>query len=220
LANSTPAATAETSGNTRNKALQIRRARLRIALTQVKPTGPRAGAAYVQGIRAAISAAPRPEPPARSTDIEESNMKRTTLTLGAIALAIATTLAVAQPGGPGYGPGAGCGNGPGAGGGQAAADGTCPMGPGRGMGMGPGAGHGMGSGARGHGGAGAALLTTEERTAFRDQMHATTTVEACKATMAAHRAVIEQRAKEQGVTLPAGPRGDPCERMKARGRLS
>ena len=51
-------------------------------------------------------------------------------------------------------------------------------------------------------------------------MHATTTVEACKATVAAHRTLIEQRAKEQGVTVPAGPRGDPCERMKARGIMS
>jgi hypothetical protein len=191
-------------------------------LTQVKPTGARAGAACVQGIRAAFSAAPRPEDPASPTTFKESNMKRTAITLSAVAIAIAATLAIAQPGGWGGGPGAGCGNGPGAGAGQAAADGTCPMGQGRGMGMGmgPGAGQGMGPGGRGQGGAGATLLTPEERTAFRDQMHATTTVEACKATMTAHRALIEQRAKEQGVTVPAGPRGDPCERMKARGRLS
>ena len=148
------AAVAETSGNRRNRALQIRPAKRPIALTQVKPTGARAGAACVQGIRAAFSAAPRPEDPASPTTFKESNMKRTAITLSAVAIAIAATLAIAQPGGWGGGPGAGCGNGPGAGAGQAAADGTCPMGQGRGMGMGmgPGAGHGMGPGGRGQGG--------------------------------------------------------------------
>jgi hypothetical protein len=145
-------------------------------------------------------------------------MKRTVLTFGAVAIAVAASFALAQPGGWGYGPGPGCGN--------VAADGGCPMGPGqgRGQGMGPGAGYGMGMGmgpgAGGRGGAGAALLTPEERTAFRDTMHATKTVEACRAAVAEHRALIEQRAKEKGVTAPAGPRMDPCERMKARGLLS
>lgn len=40
----------------------------------------------------------------------------------------------------------------------------------------------------------------------------------CKALQAKHHAQMEARAKEQGKVLPA-PRGNSCDRMKARGLL-
>ena len=90
--------------------------------------------------------------------------------------------------GPGYGPGYG-----------------------RGGGSGPGAGYGRG------GGPGMALLTPEERAQHREAMHSLTTVEQCNAYIAGHRQMLEERAKEKGVAPPPGPRGNVCERMKARG---
>jgi Spy/CpxP family protein refolding chaperone len=94
------------------------------------------------------------------------------------------------PGGPGAGPGprAECG---GAGSGW------------RGAKAGPGA------GVQGRG-AGAQLLSADERAAFRSRMQAASTAEERQKIRDQHRAVIEARAKEQGMTLPEsgrGPRG-------------
>jgi hypothetical protein len=50
------------------------------------------------------------------------------------------------------------------------------------------------------------LMTAQERENFRKQMEQATTAEERQKVRDAHRAAIEQRAKEQGVTL-AGPRG-------------
>lgn len=87
------------------------------------------------------------------------------------------------PGGPGAGPGVGCG-GPGVG----------PKGP------------KAGAGAQGRG-AGAQLLSADERAAFRSQMQAATTADERQKIRDQHRAVIEARAKEQGIILPEGGRG-------------
>ena len=136
-------------------------------------------------------------------------MKKLSLAIGTLALAVAATLAMADPGGYGMGMGPGCaagaGPGPGAGAG-------CPGG------YGPGYGRGGGYGMRG-GGQGMALLTPEERTAHRDAMHSFKTVEECTAYMTQHQQLLQERAKAQGVTAPPGPRGNACERMKARGMI-
>lgn len=50
------------------------------------------------------------------------------------------------------------------------------------------------------------LMTAQERENFRQQMQQATTAEERQKVREAHRAALEQRAKEQGVTL-AGPRG-------------
>ena len=75
-----------------------------------------------------------------------------------------------------------------------------------------------GYGMRG-GGQGMALLTPEERTAHRDAMHSFKTVEECTAYMTQHQQLLQERAKAQGVAAPPGPRGNACERMKARGMI-
>jgi hypothetical protein len=67
------------------------------------------------------------------------------------------------------------------------------------------------------GGQGMALLTPEERTQHRESMSSLKTVEACTAYMAQHQQMLQDRAKEKGVAAPPGPRGNACERMKARG---
>jgi hypothetical protein len=46
------------------------------------------------------------------------------------------------------------------------------------------------------------------------------TLDECNALVAQHRQLREQRAKEKGVAAPAGPWGNVCERMKARGFIS
>jgi hypothetical protein len=134
-------------------------------------------------------------------------MKNLALAIGMVSIAVAASVTMADPGGYGMGMGPGCG---------AAAGANCPNaggpgGYGRGGGYGPGAGHGRG------GGQGMALLTPEERAQHREAMHSLTTVEQCNAYMAGHRQMLEERAKEKGVAPPPGPRGDMCERMKARG---
>jgi hypothetical protein len=93
------------------------------------------------------------------------------------------------PGGPGAGPGPG---------GACVGAGFGPRGPKAGVGSGPQA-----------RGAGAQLLSADERAAFRSQMQAAATAEERQKIRDQHRAVIEARAKEQGVTLPdaRGPRG-------------
>lgn len=164
-------------------------------------------------------------------------MRKLTLAVGTLAIAVGATLAIAHPPGGGYGAGAGC-----AATGDAAATAGCPMagggpgyGKGAGQGMGPGAGMGYGRGGgmgpgqgmgHGHGagmgpgggqGQGNALLTPEERTAHREAMHSFKSAEECTAYVAKQRELLTERAKEKGVAAPLGPRGDMCERMKARG---
>ena len=102
-------------------------------------------------------------------------------------------------------------------------------GPGGGPGMGPGAGTGPGAG-RGHKAKGPrfqfskdntfgwALMSAQERTAYRDQMLAAKTYDECKAVQDERHTLMEARAKEKGKTLPA-PRQNACDRMKARGLL-
>jgi hypothetical protein len=54
------------------------------------------------------------------------------------------------------------------------------------------------------------LFTTEERTAFQEQMRSAATPEQRYALMEAHRAEIQKRAAEKGITLPDHPgRGGP-----------
>lgn len=144
-------------------------------------------------------------------------MKKLSLAIGTLALAVAATLAMADPGGYGYGMGmgGGCGAGAGPGPGSGAAAG-CPGG--YGPGAGPGYGRGGGYGMRG-GGQGMALLTPEEQTAHRTAMHSFKTVEECTAYMTQHQQLLQERAKAQGVAVPPGPRGNACERMKARGMI-
>ena len=82
--------------------------------------------------------------------------------------------------------------------------------------MGRGPGNGGGYGMRG-GGQGLALLTPEERALHRENMHSLKSVDECEAYLAQHRQMLQERAKASGVAIPAGPRGNACERMKARG---
>jgi Spy/CpxP family protein refolding chaperone len=127
--------------------------------------------------------------------------------IGLVA-AVAAASATAQPG-SGWGPGME----PGCRVAQGAAD--CPSPGGRcGPGYRHGGGHGWG------GGRGSTLLTHEERGAFHDAMHAVKTLDECNALVARHRQLLEQRAREKGVAAPAGPRGDVCGRVKARGFIS
>ncbi len=95
-------------------------------------------------------------------------------------------------------------------------------GPGNGPGMGPGAGIG-GKAARfawNKGNvAGWSLMTAEERTAHQAKMRAVTTYDECKLLQDEQRKIMEARALEKGVKLPAlGQNG--CDRMKARGILN
>jgi len=140
-------------------------------------------------------------------------MKKFALTIGMVAVSVAASLALAGPGGYGYG----MGMGPGCGiEGGAAAGTTCP---GAGVpGAGPGQGMGMMRGGYGRGGGqGMALLTPEERTKYRDAMHEVKTIEECNAVIGERQQLIVKRAQEKGVAAPIGPRGNPCERMKAHG---
>ena len=60
------------------------------------------------------------------------------------------------------------------------------------------------------------LMTPEERTTQQTKMRAVKTYDECKVVQGEHRAVMEARAKEKGVTLPVPPQNG-CDRMKARG---
>jgi Spy/CpxP family protein refolding chaperone len=71
------------------------------------------------------------------------------------------------------------------------------------MGGGPGYfGGGPGYGAAQRSGPIAQLFTAEERTAFREQMRNAATPEQRQALMEAHRAELQKRAAEKGITLP------------------
>jgi hypothetical protein len=67
---------------------------------------------------------------------------------------------------------------------------------------------GMGPGATGHGpagqGAGHTLMTPEERTALQEKMRSAKTPEERQKLAEATRTEIQRRAKEKGITLPAG----------------
>ena len=84
----------------------------------------------------------------------------------------------------------------------------------------PGAGGGMGRGMRfsQDNTPGWTLMTPAEQAAHREKMLSMQTYADCKAYQTEHRAVMEARARERGVTLPAA-RQPGCERMQARGLL-
>jgi hypothetical protein len=100
-------------------------------------------------------------------------------------------------------------------------------GPGGGPGAGPGAGIGPGPGRapaakrprfefNKDNTYGWALMSTQERTAYRDKMLSAKTYDECKAAQDERHTLMEARAKEKGTTLrPA--RQNACDRMKARG---
>lgn len=121
-------------------------------------------------------------------------------------LLLAAASAFAQPGTP-PGPGPGPGAGPGAGNcgpGASAAD--CPRS------GGPGAGPGAGRHGR-YGPSyapGWSLMNSRERSEYRRQMLAATTVGECRKVVAEHRAQMAERAKARGVGPVPGPRRNPC----------
>lgn len=62
------------------------------------------------------------------------------------------------------------------------------------------------------------LMTPQERTEHQNKMRSFQTYEECKAYQEEHHKLMEARAKEKGVTLPAWKRGPyGCENMKTRG---
>lgn len=99
---------------------------------------------------------------------------------------------------------------------------------GPGAGAGAGAGGGMGNGPCMKGGGGMrhnqgntpgwSLMTSEEQTEWRSKMRSVKTYDECKQLQTEHRALIEARAKEKGVTLNQ-PRQNACDRMKAKGLI-
>lgn len=60
------------------------------------------------------------------------------------------------------------------------------------------------------------LMTSDERTEHMNRMHSAKTYDECKTYQQEHHALMQERAKEKGVTLPT-PRANACDRMKARG---
>lgn len=100
----------------------------------------------------------------------------------------------------------------------AQASGVCPGSGNNAMGRGTGGGRHHGHGQQGRGGRGADLMTPEEHAAQQAKMREVKTVDECQKLQTEHRKLLEQRAKEKGVTLPA-PRRDMCENMKARGLI-
>jgi hypothetical protein len=100
-----------------------------------------------------------------------------------------------------------------------------PGGPGVGPGAGMGPGPGRAAKAKGprfqfnkDNTYGWALMSTQERTAYRDKMLGAKTYDECKAVQDERHTLMEARAKEKGKTLPA-PRQNGCDVMKARGLL-
>ena len=60
------------------------------------------------------------------------------------------------------------------------------------------------------------LMTAQERTEHQTKMRAVKTSDECKALQDEQHKMMETRAKEKGVALPA-PRQNGCEMMKSRG---
>ena len=144
---------------------------------------------------------------------------RPVIGLAALLGALLAAPALAQPTGTDWG---GCGM---TGGGMGGCGGCGMMGNGpcvTGGGMG---GAGMGNPGMGGRGmrfnrqntAGWNLMTPEERVAHREKMFAAKTYDECKRVQAEQHTLMQARAKEQGVALPDAPRGNACERMRARG---
>jgi hypothetical protein len=138
------------------------------------------------------------------------NFKRMTL-IALLGAAVSVTV-WAQPG-PGMGGGMQQGMGPGMGPGMGAG-----VGAGMGPGMGPGAGGGRGMRFSQNNTRGWNLMSAEERTEFQRKMREVKTYDECVQTQGEHRAAMEGRAKEKGLTLPT-PRRNACETMKARGLI-
>lgn len=89
--------------------------------------------------------------------------------------------------------------------------------PGSGMGGGGGRGGGMRFGQSNT--VGWSLMTQEERVEHRARMMSAKTYDECKQLQVEHRVVMDGRAKEKGMTLPA-PRQNGCDRMKSRGLIN
>jgi hypothetical protein len=85
--------------------------------------------------------------------------------------------------------------------------------------QGPGSGHGRGMMFGPGNTPGWSLMTPEERTEHRAKMMGFTNYEDCKAYLDQHHTLMMERAKEKGVTLPAMPLRNMCDRMKDLGRL-
>ena len=62
------------------------------------------------------------------------------------------------------------------------------------------------------------LMTQEERTEMQGKMRTVKTYDECKQLQTEHRAQMEARAKEKGVTLRE-PRQNGCDRMKNKGLI-
>lgn len=88
--------------------------------------------------------------------------------------------------------------------------------PGAGPGPGPGGGRGRGMRFSQDNTPGWQMMTPGEQAAHREKMMSAKTYEECKAFQVEHRALMEQRAKEAGKTLPV-PRQNGCDRMKSGG---
>lgn len=58
------------------------------------------------------------------------------------------------------------------------------------------------------------LMTPQERTEHQQKMRSFDDYDACTAYVAAHHALMQARAKEKGVALPAAPRDDRCAHLK------
>ena len=130
-----------------------------------------------------------------------------------LGAAFATPL-LAHPG-PGMGMGGGLGMGMMGMGGMGGGPGMQNGGPGYGR-MGPGAGGMRGMGFNQPNSGVWSLMTPEERVASQTKMRAVKTYDECKLVQTAQHTLMETRAKEKGVTLPA-PRQNGCDNMKARG---
>jgi hypothetical protein len=63
------------------------------------------------------------------------------------------------------------------------------------------------------------LMTPEERKEHREKMLSLTNYEECRVFLAEHYSKMGERADQKGVRL-RHPRYNPCDRMKARGRLN
>ena len=64
--------------------------------------------------------------------------------------------------------------------------------------------------------AGWKMMTQKERTEHRNKMRGMKSYDECVAYQGEHHTLMEQRAKDKGITLPP-PRTRVCDQMKARG---
>ena len=81
---------------------------------------------------------------------------------------------------------------------------------------GPGGGRGRGMRFSQDNTSGWQMMTPGEQATHREKMLSAKTYEECKTFQVEHRALMEQRAKELGKTLPV-PRQNGCDRMKSGG---